>query len=449
MKQTFYLLLWMLLLPCFAQAQAFWKTYTPAFNDTTGIYDIEMTNDHTAWFLSFSYNGPKVAQVLHTTDGGATFELHDLPLQGISYVPSITSTDDNTAYTMALQDYAKAVTLKTTNGGKTWQNVNTPWDPVVSWPDYIYATSTAKVCQIGDPRDGEFEIYTTGDGGFTWVRTPGNKIPDPLPGEFGVDNLGSHYKSDIWFGTNLGRIFHSANSGLNWELLNSTGVSTFFSFEFSDSQHGIVVYSSPDSISAPTFRTKDGGTTWEQLYPPFAKNYHYYGTPAYIPDTSILVATVYSTPLPAVNATWLSFDRGTSWKQVSEGEDAGWPTFRDSLSVGWAGSWEPLDGKYVKSSRVYKHEGAIVGLLSLRTLEATVEISPNPAVDYAQVRVQAPKSDDFVVLLNDAQGRLIRKITQRNTASFTERLDLQALPAGMYTVTVANGSGSVTQKLIK
>ncbi|MBK8854390.1 MAG: hypothetical protein IPN10_09875 [Saprospiraceae bacterium] len=71
---------------------------------------------------------------------------------------------------------------------------------------------------MGDPREGEFEIYHTANGGQFWTRVSGDKIPDPLPGEFGYNNDFDVVGNTIWFGTNKGRIYRSSNSGTNWEV---------------------------------------------------------------------------------------------------------------------------------------------------------------------------------------------------------------------------------------
>lgn len=423
-----------------------WTSYSP-FPDSTGIYDVEITDANTAWFVAFG-GTPNVAQVARTTDGGATFNVSELPLTGTPFAPCITSTDASTAYIMALQDWGNAVTLKTTDGGQSWQNVNTPWDPAVSWPDYMHAFSPAKICLIGDPRNGDFEIYTTANGGFVWTPVPGANIPDPLPGEFGFNNCGDAAGNHIWFGTNAGRLYHSTDAGNSWAAVQ-TPLPVIGALNFADADHGIIsgFYGDPtDTLSTPMFKTDDGGATWTEVTLPVGEIYHVYGVPAYLKGSSILVAGVYTNPeFYGKNQTWISYDRGDSWTQVSDGEIIGWPEFYSS-TVGWAGEWGPVD----HASRVFKYAGSpLVGLLSPQALDARITLSPNPVAEQLNVRVKIDQPSDFVLLLNDAQGRLIRRLEVSGTAELRQTIDMAALPAGVYVLTVSTPSGALSRQVSK
>ncbi|MBK8854388.1 MAG: hypothetical protein IPN10_09865 [Saprospiraceae bacterium] len=52
---------------------------------------------------------------------------------------------------------------------------------------------------MGDPRDGEFEVYTTKDGGVQWTRVSGDHIPNPISGEFGYNGDYEVVGNTIWF----------------------------------------------------------------------------------------------------------------------------------------------------------------------------------------------------------------------------------------------------------
>lgn len=456
--KTFSTILLTLLLPIFAQAQAqaqvqsrspVWAAYTP-FTDTLGTCDVEVTNANTAWFLTVNLD--KKAQVARTTDGGATFNVSDLPLQGTAtpFTPCMTSADESTAFVMALQNWGNAVTLKTTDGGQTWQNTYTPWDPGVSYPDYIHAFSPTKICQIGDPRNGEYEIYNTLDDGLSWARVDTTNIPAPLPGEYGYNNSGDVVGSHIWFGTNMGRLYHSSDYGYTWEVaptpLNGVG-----GLAFSDENNGIVagVYGLEDSVTTRLFRTTDGGANWSEITLPISEVYHYYGVPAYIKGTATIVAGVYTNPQPnGKNQTWVSKDRGDTWTPVSDGEMIGWPTYYSS-TIGWAGEWGPFTPS-IHSTRVFKYIGdPLVGLFSPKQLDAEVTLSPNPASDVLRVNVQAQEAGDFWIMLNDTQGKLIKKETSSGISEFEKTLEIKNLPAGTYTLTVSSAKGSLMRKFVK
>lgn len=307
-----------------------------------GIYDVEVSNSNTAWFLAFRFGAENTGQIAYTNDAGKSLHVRDIPLNGVPYLPCMTTTDEQTAYVMALQDWGHAVTLKTTDAGVSWIDCHTPWDTVVSWPDYIHAFSKDTICQIGDPRDGEFEIYTSDDAATSWKKVDGSFIPDPLPGEFGFNNCGDHHGSHIWFGTNQGRLYHSPDKGYNWEVFTSplTGMA---GLSFSDAEKGVIAgpYGIADSVTTRLYRTNDGGHSWTELFLPITEVYHFYGVPYYIRGSSVLVAGVYTNPqLFGKNQTWISFDDGLNWIYYSDGEIAGWPEFLNS-ETGWAAEWGP------------------------------------------------------------------------------------------------------------
>ncbi|MBL7807071.1 MAG: hypothetical protein JNN28_04625 [Saprospiraceae bacterium] len=444
MKPLFHSLF--LFLPILTNAQT-WTAYTP-FGDTLGVYAISLQGDQTAWILGCRNDSHELGLVSRTTDGGSTFQTSSLSLQGAPFTASITSTDTSTAYVVALQNWGNAVTLKTLNGGQTWENTNTPWDPVVSWPDYIHAFSPAKICQIGDPRNGEFEVYNTGNGGISWALVNAANIPDPLPGEFGFNNGGCAVGNIIWFVTNRGRVYHSANAGNNWDVVQ-TPLDALGAIAFSDANHGIVTYWGVQTGSDHLLRTSDGGANWEEISLPISEDYHFYGIPAYLQGSSIMVAGVYTgESLLGSNQTWVSKDHGNTWTQISEGEIIGWPTF-NSPTNGWAGEWGPINPTN-QQTRVFKYNGSpLVGIISPAYLNAEVIIGPNPATDWVQVNINGSLPEDYWILLNDQNGRLIQKIDIKSTINFSQKLQLEKLAPAAYSITVSNKKGSNSWQLLK
>lgn len=161
-----------------------------------------------------------------------------------------------------------------------------------------------------------------------------------------------------------------------------------------------------------------------------------------------MVAGVYTDPqFFGKSQTWVSKDRGNTWEQVSDGEIIGWPNF-NSPTNGWAGEWGPIIPTD-HTTRVYKYIGnPIVGLFSLNALNAEMRISPNPATDLVQLQVKTPEPVDFLVLLNDASGKLLKSFSLKNTAEFTQAINVQGLPSGTYTLSVSTSKGSVSRKFL-
>jgi hypothetical protein len=427
-----------------------WTTYTPPFGDTIGIADIEVLNDNVIWAVGVNFDvndslynffGPSPVYMARTTDGGANWSVTQVPLGALPFIANMSVIDENTAFISGLDAFGNAKTLKTTDGSQSWALSPVGWDPVVSWPDYIHAFSPAKACVIGDPRDGEFEIYTTSNGGINWSKVPGSNIPDPLPGEFGFNNTGDVIGNTIWFGTSAGRIFRSQDSGLNWSVV-STPLPAVVSVSFSDENHGLAALFSP-SQSAIVHST-DGGANWSDITP-LNGDFRIMGI-EYIPGTSFIVLGITTNSiLSGPFETWLSPDRGATWQQISSGEIIGWPTFLDG-NTGWAGEFQQLD----HPTRLFKYTGSpLVGLFSPETLSADISVAPNPVADVLHVSVRTDRPADYRILLNDMQGRLVRHHSLRAEADFTHSLSLAGLPAGEYVLTLSSAEGKKAVKVVK
>ncbi len=442
-----------LLAPVLLSAQA-WTTYTPPFGDTIGIADIEVVNENIIWAVGLRYGvddslyyygvGNETYYAV-TADGGATWKTGTVPMGPTPFIAGMTATDAGQALVIGLENFGNAKTLKTLDGGTTWTASANNW---ASWPDYIHAFTPAKMCVIGDPRNGEFEIYTSFNAGQVWQPVPGSNIPDPLPGEFGYNNVGDAIGNTIWFGTNVGRIYRSQNSGGSWEVFSTPLGNSFGAMVFSDENNGLATTGYGFASGAQMYRTTDGGTTWTQLNNlPYNGAYLNFGTAAYIHGEPYIVqglAPGTHSNLTGPYETWISPDRGDTWQQVSTGELIGWPTFIDS-TVGWAGEFQQLS----HPTRLYKYSGSpLVGLFTPEQLDAQITLSPNPAADVVKIKVQAREAGDFWILLNDHSGKLIRKETVQGQAEFEQTFDIQSFPAGQYTITVSGKEGSVTRKLI-
>jgi hypothetical protein len=76
-------------------------------------------------------------------------------------------------------------------------------------------------------------------------------------------------------------------------------------------------------------------------------------------------------------------------------------------------------------------------------------VAPNPAADYFDVQIETAEPDEFVLLLHDAQGRLLERRTLGKTDAGRARFDVSQLPAGVYTLTVSSERGYLTQVVSK
>ncbi|MEI8136183.1 MAG: T9SS type A sorting domain-containing protein [Bacteroidota bacterium] len=240
-------------------ANVFWAT---GYDGTTGN-----TGRNYSWFTKTSNGG-----ALFTS--GYIFASPTNTLIGDTNSFKIASLDGVSATTCWVASYLKPTDNKgaihrTTNGGTSWQNMT---------PANMY-TNTASFCNIvhfltpqigitmGDPNPGtnnEYEIWRTADGGNTWSLIPGANIPNPASaGEFGLTGVSTKLgSSNIWFGTNEGRIFRTTDAGLTWNVTTldptSIGVNEI---AFANPLNGYAwLFDAAQTLQQ--YNTNDGGVTW-------------------------------------------------------------------------------------------------------------------------------------------------------------------------------------------
>ena len=175
---------------------------------------------------------------------------------------------------------------------------------------------------VGDAMGGCLSLLITRDGGLTWGKVPCSELPPALEGEgaFAASNTNIAISgSSCWVVTSRGRIFHSGDMGMHWQVQQlpvgpgpeSRG---FYSVDFYDTLRGYAIggdYTEPLYSEENKAGTVDGGRRWELKasgQPPGYKS-----CVQYVPGRGgrDLVATGYS-------GLDYSSDYGQSWEELSE-----------------------------------------------------------------------------------------------------------------------------------
>ena len=160
--------------------------------------------------------------------------------------------------------------FRSTDGGNTWQReAANAFTDAVSFPDNIRFFNPQDGVIFGDPENGYYEIYTTHDGGNSWSRVPSNKIPAPLPGEFGGSFLADTYGNTMWAmaipptqtSSTTARLLQSDDKGLSWYVRSTSLPFTAFegSIKFRNRFAGLY------KNNGILYRTTDGGATWNKV----------------------------------------------------------------------------------------------------------------------------------------------------------------------------------------
>jgi photosystem II stability/assembly factor-like uncharacterized protein len=344
-----------------------WITQSGGFQSgPVTLFSMSAVDSNIVW--ASTQNGP---QFTRTVNGGASWTPGLIPNTeglGSSMIFGLSSLKAYVAMYKGWGNKPQGIYI-TADGGSTWVRQASAYNNPASWPDVVHFYNTSEGFAIGDPINNEFELYTTINGGNTWIPVPGTNIPDPLPGEFGICEYYSVVQDTIWFGTNMGRVFRSVNRGHNWTVSTVAALSgKSVKPVFRNGSHGLLL----DALwgSGRLFESFDGGITWNQV------NYsgsNHHGDIDYLPGTpnTWVRSDFYS---GGAGGSY-SFDGGHTWTDFPGTDDIlFYPTTWVDSHCGWAAGIQnsSLEGG------IYKYTGWVV---------------PKPAPENVLVNVNANNVD--------------------------------------------------------
>jgi photosystem II stability/assembly factor-like uncharacterized protein len=274
---------------------------------------LDAVDKRTAWV------GGSNGEVLRTTDGGRTWQDVSPPGSAGLLFRDVEAQDARRASVLAIGEGDASRIYRTTDGGRHWQLAFVNDDPNAFY-DCMTFFDQRRGLLLSDPPDGQhFLVLATEDGGLHWHET-GQQMPPALPGEFAFAASGQCITTDhghrAWFGTSAGRVFRSDDRGVSWTVAQTpvasgTGTNGIFALAFHGQEHGLAVggdfaapTASPDNFAS----TNDGGRTW-QLVPGAPPEYRS-GATWVDGHTAIAVGPTGSD---------VSTDGGTSWQRFDDG----------------------------------------------------------------------------------------------------------------------------------
>ena len=440
-----------------------WQAYEPALPEPLGVYDLRIAGEDeqvaAAVAMKYAvtaniYNWQSTDQLtfMKTSDGGNTWQSGAIPMGVEPYASNICPVNANILWASGTDiDYASWV-VRSTDGGQSWERfLEDGFFRATSYVNFVHFWDEQNGIAVGDPAPSPtdptpfYEIYTTSNGGQNWIRVPSANIPPQQLSEFGVAGRYFVVGDTVWFSTINSanfeglRLFRSADRGLHWTASASPAVEWF---SFADGLYGIGA-EHVNSNAVNLRLTTDGGDSWTDLP---ALQMGRISSLAMVPGSRYILATMRTSNIAPPFKTILSTDLGQSWQEIGDGSELACNAQFASPTVGYAGEWQPAN----HPTRMYKYAGSpLSGLLSGKQLDAELTVFPNPASDFASVHVKTAQPFDFLLLLNDAQGRLVERQVFPKTDTFSTTLDLQALPSGLYTLTVSTREGAVVRKVLK
>lgn len=200
--------------------------------------------------------------ILHTTDGGNTWQQINLPTT-TNHISSISAPTATTVYVTANPDSGPNGVYESTNSGQTWGS-----SPILASDNFstVLFPSSADGWAIGNGA-----ISRTVDGGATWktVANDGRNYTniDFVSSSVGYIAGGSDPSQSLTF------IMSTSDGGATWtptgsspQLFGDCSISECpTSMAFLSQSQGLVGLTDPTDPSAPIYNTGDSGTTWQLM----------------------------------------------------------------------------------------------------------------------------------------------------------------------------------------
>lgn len=430
-------------LQAMAQGSNFWAPVSSGFTaQSRGIRDIDITSPTNAWAISYDGTTASVQtqDFTRTTDGGLTWTAGTIPNIPTWEFSNISAIDANTAWVALFNSPTPTSSLggrvyKTTDGGATWtQQATTAFANSNSFLNIVHMFDANNGWMQGDPINGEFEMYTTSNGGTTWTAVPGANIPNPLSGEYGtVDVYTTVGNNIIYFGTNKGRVFKSTDAGLNWTLAGPTTLTIIEDLAFSDANNGLATQG--DDL----MRTTDGGATWT----PVLYTGKIYGNDLkFVPGTTnTFVSTGAGDATLGLSGSSFSSNGGVTWIDY----DAGFQrTALDFFSptVGFAGGFSSA------TTGLFKFTGTVAMGINNSEFSKAVTVFPNPSAGKFTIDMPATAEKSAEITVADALGRVVYAKNEKLNGAYNGSLDLSNLGKGVYVLNIKTGANISMRKLV-
>jgi len=320
---------------------AWLEQHTHFSSQYRGVFNIEIADPQTAWILTYDGTGGSISNDFAvTTDGGTTWTpgIIDLPTE--LKPGDISAIDGNKAWVAAYNANYGGGVFFTDDGGQTWtQQTTAAFTGSTSFTNTIHMFNENDGVVMGDPNSGEFEIYTTSNGGTTWTLLPAASIPNPQTDEMGWTGVKDAYGDTVWFGTSTGRIFRSIDKGLTWQAF-TTGEDNVSRISFWDAMNGVIICQvtnqSTGQVESWSMRkTSNGGETWSPIT--ISGGYEFSDVSVVPGQLGMIVATNISQTVPD-NFSAYSMDYGTTWEMLDDSVQYTSVEFFDE-NTGWAGGF--------------------------------------------------------------------------------------------------------------
>ncbi len=428
------------LISLFSQAQ--WQSQSTAFADSLrGIKHIWAVDNNIVWAVAYDAtpNDSAIQEFTKTINGGSLWTTGIINGCAGFSVNSVFALNADTAWvTLYHPDNDGGRIMRTNNGGLSWTHQSTALfvDSLEAYPNMVYFWDANVGFAMGDPTNGYFEIYTTVNGGNTWVRVDSLHQPTIISGEYGYEGEFSVIGDKVYFGTSKGRVFASSDRGNSWNAINTpiTNSGKLRICEFMDSLNGVIADRSNNVFTMHA--TSNGGQTWQQLTPTgtvYGHDLHYIkGT------NSTYISTGYKT---GASGAGISYDGCNTWYDISGNSGTQYTALSFPGNVtGWAGGFTQNSTQ----GGIYKFAGNTVGTQNLM-LDSECKIFPNPCQESLYiVNIDGSMIHSLEIFSTD-----MHRVYVTNTADNNLQINVGGFHSGIYFVRIVGEFGIRVSRFLK
>jgi photosystem II stability/assembly factor-like uncharacterized protein len=229
---------------------------------------LDAVDRRTAWL------GGSAGQVLRTTDGGRSWQDVSPPGSAGLLFRDVEAQDAYRASVLAIGEADASRIYTTADGGRHWTLAFVNDDPNAFYDCMAFYPGHRDGLALSDPVDGKFRIIATHDGGRSWQVASTAGMPPAVDGEFGFAASGTCLVTsghDAWFasGGAAARVFHSRDGGRDWTVttapIPAAPAGGVFSLAFRNPREGAMVggdFTVPTNGAHASGFTRDGGASW-------------------------------------------------------------------------------------------------------------------------------------------------------------------------------------------
>ena len=235
---------------------------------TQGFRGLDALDARSAWVTGSR------GQVLRTSDGGRTWQDVSPPAAAGLDLRDVEVTGKRRASVLAVGSGEASRIFTTLDGGATWRTAFVNDSPEAFYDCLAFYAGGRRGLALSDPVGGRFRIAATDDGGVTWRVLPSTGMPEAVTGEFAFAASGTCIATaghDAWFATGgpAARVFRSRDGGLRWSVKTApippSDAGGVFSLAFRNPRDGVMVggdFTAPENgVDASGF-THDGRRWW-------------------------------------------------------------------------------------------------------------------------------------------------------------------------------------------